>query len=102
MRWEQAHNDYLEFLAAGGLVGLGLGIWFLIRIFKITRQNLSTDDRRTKTLRYAAMVGIVGIAVHSVVDFGLHTMINSMVLLSLLGVLTVEVEAADPRRTVRP
>jgi O-antigen ligase len=97
MRWEQAHNDYLEFLSAGGLVGLGLGIWFLVRIGRVTMSNIANDNRRTRTLRHAAIIGIVGIAVHSIVDFGLHTIVNSMVLMTFLGVMTAKVDNKEVR-----
>jgi putative inorganic carbon (hco3(-)) transporter len=90
MRWEQAHNDYLEYLAAGGLVGLGLGIWFLFAVIRRAVENLRIDRRGVRMLRFAAITGIVGIAVHSIVDFGLHTMVNSMVLMTLLSVLTTK------------
>jgi O-antigen ligase len=30
---QEAHNDYLELLASGGLVGLAIGIWFVISLF---------------------------------------------------------------------
>ena len=36
---QEAHNDYLELLASGGVVGLALGIWFAVVVFRRTREK---------------------------------------------------------------
>ncbi|HET9478907.1 MAG TPA: O-antigen ligase family protein, partial [Pyrinomonadaceae bacterium] len=40
---QEAHNDYLELLSSGGLVGLALGVWFAVNVVRLTRQRLWSD-----------------------------------------------------------
>ncbi len=39
---QEAHNDYLELLASGGLIGLAIGSWFLFVVFRRIRDNLQS------------------------------------------------------------
>lgn len=85
---QEAHNDYLELLASGGLIGLGLGIWFAVIVLKRTRENLRSPNRFRRAACYGAAIGIAGVAVHSLVDFGLHTIVNALVLTTLIVIAT--------------
>jgi len=40
LRWLQAHNDYLQWLAETGLVGAGLAAWFLVALARAGAQKL--------------------------------------------------------------
>src|SRR5260370_37217947 len=42
---EQAHNDYLEVLASGGLIGAAILVWFAIALIKQTRRNIQASER---------------------------------------------------------
>ena len=90
---QEAHNEYLELLSSGGLVGLAIGIWFGIALLRCVRANLHTHDRFQRTLCFAAVIGITGIAVHSLFDFGLHLLINAFVLLVLIMLATRRVQS---------
>jgi len=48
----EAHNDYLELLASGGLIGAGLAAWFLVVFLRRSRRRLHSPDLfyRTATL----------------------------------------------------
>lgn len=83
---EQAHNDYLELLASGGIVGGILGAWFLVRLVKTSRIRLSADAPGIRALRCGALAGLFGIAVHSVFDFGLHITVNALLCSALIVV----------------
>lgn len=85
---QEAHNDYLELLASGGLLGLTLGVWFAVVVFKRTLENLAARNRFRRAACLGAAIGIAGVAVHSLVDFGLHTIVNALVFTTLIVVAT--------------
>ena len=85
---QEAHNDYLELLSSGGVIGFAIGVWFVVAVVRATRRNLLSGDMRT--LRMGAVFGIVGVAAHSLVDFGLHILINAIVFLALISIATRE------------
>jgi O-antigen ligase len=85
---QEAHNDYLELLASGGLVGLALGVWFAVVVFNRTRENLRSPNRFRRAACLGAAIGIAGVAVHSLVDFGLHTIVNALVFTTLIVIAT--------------
>ena len=85
---QEAHNDYLELLSSGGLLGLALGIWFAVAVVRKTRQHLLTDTGYKRAVRLGAVLGITGVAAHSLVDFGLHIMTNAVVFIVLIMLAT--------------
>lgn len=85
---QEAHNDYLELLASGGVVGFALGIWFAAVVLKRTRENLTVPNRFRRAACFGATIGIAGVAVHSLVDFGLHTIVNALVFTTLIVIAT--------------
>lgn len=86
---QEAHNDYLEFLASGGLVGVALGGWFIYAFYKSVRPRLRSTESTGRAMSFGALVGLSGVAVHSLVDFGLHITINAVVFIALLVIATV-------------
>lgn len=87
---QEAHNDYLEFVASGGLVGLALGACFVFALVRRVRQRLRRADRFARAARYGALVGLSGVAVHSTLDFGLHIPINAILFIILVVISTIE------------
>jgi O-antigen ligase len=85
---QEAHNDYLELLASGGVVGFALALWFAAVVFKRTRENLTVPNRFRRAACFGAAIGIAGVAVHSLVDFGLHTIVNALVFTTLIVIAT--------------
>ena len=96
MRPQEAHNDYLELLASGGLLGVGIGIWFVVAVLRRTRQNLRSNNRFRRAACFGATIGIIGVAVHSLVDFGLHMMVNALILTTLIVIATSKPRWARP------
>ncbi|HSS19382.1 MAG TPA: O-antigen ligase family protein [Pyrinomonadaceae bacterium] len=92
---QEAHNDYLELLASGGLVGFGLGVWFLVVVVKRTRENLKSPNRFRRASCFGASIGLAGVAVHSLLDFGLHTMANALVFTTLIVIATSKAQWAE-------
>jgi len=94
-----AHNEYLELLASGGLIGGVLGAWFVIGLIRCSFERLrSSRDPFRRAACLGALVGMFGIAVHSLVDFGLHDTVNAFVFTTLVVIATVNVRE---ERTVR-
>jgi O-antigen ligase len=85
---QQAHNDYLELAASGGIAGLIIFAWFAVIVLKNTRANLRSGDRFRRDACFAALIGIVGVAAHSIFDFGLHKMLMAMLLTALIVIAT--------------
>lgn len=85
---QEAHNDYLELLSSGGVVGLALGVWFAVNVIRLARGNLNTDTGFIRAVRIGSVLGIAGVAAHSLLDFGLHLFGNTVVFLTLIMMLT--------------
>jgi O-antigen ligase len=85
---QQAHNDYLELMASGGIVGLAIGVWFVVAVFRRTSANLKTGSRFRRAACFGAAIGLIGVAVHSLVDFGLHLTANALVFAALIVIAT--------------
>jgi O-antigen ligase len=101
-RVEQAHNDYLQMLADGGILAFAAVAAFVFLLFKrgvgvIAR---STSPGR-RTVAIGALAGCFGILVHSLFDFPLRTASNSYFFLLLAALATVALgdERAEAGRT---
>ena len=90
---QEAHSDYLELLSSGGLVGVALLVWFAVTLIRLTRRNLKSADRFGRAARFGAVIGIAGVAVHSLVDFGLHLMANALVFIVLIMIATAKIDS---------
>lgn len=89
-RLEQAHNDYLQVLADGGIIGAGLGLFFLVMLFRkgFSRRETRDDFRRGVTT--GALAGCFAVLVHSFFDFTLHTTSNTLLFLILVALATMD------------
>jgi O-antigen ligase len=90
---QEAHNDYLELLSSGGVIGLAIGIWFVVIVVRLTRRNLNTDTGFMRAVRIGAALGLAGVAAHSLLDFGLHLMGNAVFFLTLIMMATFQRKA---------
>jgi O-antigen ligase len=95
---QEAHNDYLELLSSGGVIGLALGIWFVVTVIKKTRENFLDGSGYMRAVKFGAILGIAGVAAHSLVDFGLHIMTNAVVFLTLIMIVTTGCSHAAAQR----
>jgi O-antigen ligase len=94
---QEAHNDYLELLSSGGLVGFSIGLWFAISAFRRIKSALKTRTGFLRAACVGAVMGIAGVAVHSMFDFGLHILVNALVLMVLLMMSTAEIPSESSR-----
>ena len=85
---QEAHNDYLELLSSGGVIGFALGVWFAVAVIRAARKNLLRDGGFMSAVRFGAVLGIAGVAAHSLVDFGLHMIANAVAFLTLIVMAT--------------
>lgn len=85
---QEAHNDYLELLSSGGVIGFALGIWFAVIVVRLAHKNLNTDTGFIRAVRIGSILGIAGVAAHSLLDFGLHIFGNTVVFLTLIMMAT--------------
>jgi O-antigen ligase len=88
----QAHNDYLEILANGGVIGFALFAIFGFLVIVRTIENFRSEDELRRSICFGAVIGIFGVMVHSFVDFGLHTLVNAIVFVLLIVMATARVE----------
>jgi O-antigen ligase len=88
-RVEQAHNDYLQTLADGGLLGFACVATFIVILVKkgTTAVSRKTSDIN-RSVSTGALAGCFGILIHSFFDFPLRTPANAFFFL-LFVVLAV-------------
>jgi O-antigen ligase len=97
---QQAHNDYLELTASGGVVAVAIAVWFALIFANVARRAVNQEKRSGAAVAVGAVVGISTVAIHSLVDFGLHVPINAMVFAALIAlVIIVENQSRRPAQS---
>jgi len=107
----EAHNDYLQVVADGGLIGGLLAVWFIVLAIRNAARGLRTRDPLRAGLALGAGVSITGLLVHSFFDFNLQLPAHALLFLLLsavvshLGARVAEpgvalTESMEPRRDV--
>ena len=91
---QQAHNEYLELLAGGGILAGVIGVWFVVILVRESRQRLRDADSLRRALCLGAISGLLGVAIHSLVDFGLHVMANALICCCLIVLATTKIHSA--------
>lgn len=89
-RVEQSHNDYLQIVADGGIIGGVLALIFIILLFARSFSAAQTRDRRRRAIILGALAGCFAIAIHSFVEFNLQVTSNSQLFLALVALATPE------------
>jgi O-antigen ligase len=92
---QEAHNDYLELLSSGGIVGFAIGVWFALALVQMIRRKFQSADPFQRSVSLGAVFGIAGVAVHSMVDFGLHMFANALIFLALIMMATSKLESQN-------
>ena len=95
-RVEQAHNDYLQMLADGGIIGLICGSGCIFLLFKKGLRTISSSAvGLRRDIAIGSLAGCFGILIHSFVDFPLRTWSNSFFFLLLTALATVSVRSGE-------
>jgi O-antigen ligase len=105
-RLDQAHNDYLQIVSDGGIVGLALGLFFVIALFRMGLAECRSDDTFRRGVAMGALAGCFAVLVHSFFDFTLHTTANALLFLTMAALATLrgrveQVEHGGHRRRLR-
>ena len=99
----QAHNDYLQLLVETGLAGFSIAVWFLVLVFRRAAGKLENwTESATGALTVAAMLGCVGILVHSFLDFNLQIPANAALFYVLCAIAaSPPLQESQRRRVLR-
>ncbi|HEV2829701.1 MAG TPA: O-antigen ligase family protein [Pyrinomonadaceae bacterium] len=103
-RLEQAHNDYLQVLSDGGIIGAVIGLFFVVNLFRMGFIRRDSRDDFRRGVATGAMAGCFAVLVHSFFDFTLHTPANALLFLVLAALATMNgrVEDVQSRMKKRP
>jgi O-antigen ligase len=93
IKLEQSHNDYLDLAANGGVVALALAGWFVVVIIWRAKYSFRARDAYRRAAALGAATGLIGVAVHSFVDFGLQLTGIAVVCGTLIAILVADISA---------
>jgi O-antigen ligase len=85
-RVEQAHNEYLQFLAEGGIFGFLCLAGFIYLLFRNSLKTIAAASGLVRDASIGALAGCFGIIVHSFFDFPLRTPSNAFFFLILCAI----------------
>ena len=99
----QAHNDYLQLLVETGLAGVSIAVWFLVLGFRRAAGKLENwTETASGALTVAALLGCVGILVHSFLDFNLQIPANAALFYVLCALAaSAPIQESQRRRVLR-
>jgi len=99
-RLEQVHNDYLQVLSDGGIVGAVIGLFFVVSLFRMGFARRDSRDDFRRGVATGALAGCFAVLIHSFFDFTLHTTANALLFLVLAALATMNgrVEDVQSRR----
>ncbi len=101
-RIEQAHNDYLQILADGGIVGFAIVAAFVVLlVWKALKRIREEESETIRTTVIGGLAGCVGILVHSFFDFPLRTAGNAYFFLLIIALMLSPVTSAMFRSSER-
>ncbi len=85
---DHAHNDYLELLTDGGIIGFVLVAWFVLAVlhegWKMLRRR---RDQFSQLISIGAFSGIIAMLIHSVSDFNMHNGADALYFFFFCGLL---------------
>jgi len=98
----EAHNDYLQLLTETGLAGFAIAIWFMVLTFRHAWAKLDNwTESVNGSLTVAALLGCVGILVHSFLDFNLQVPANAAMFYVLCAIAACSPLRESQRRRSR-
>ncbi len=86
--FDHAHNDYIELLTDGGIIGFLLAAWFVVTILVHGFQRLrSRREPYSILIIIAGLTAIFSLLLHSASDFNMHNGANGLYFFFLCGIL---------------
>ncbi len=86
--FDHAHNDYIELLTDGGILGFLLATWFVLSILIHGWKSMkSRRDHFAILLSIGALTSIIAILLHSATDFNMHNGANGLYFFFTCGLL---------------
>ncbi|HKA20207.1 MAG TPA: O-antigen ligase family protein [Blastocatellia bacterium] len=82
-----AHNDYLQVLSDGGVVGGAIALWFLLVIARGMAQASKASNPFMRALGIGSAAGVFALLVHSIFDFNLQIPSNALLFLVLSAIV---------------
>ena len=84
--FDYAHNDYAQFAAESGIVGIGLLGAIVVLTFGVAlRAQWERRDPLMRGMSFASIMGVTAILIHSWVDFNLQIPANATLFVVLLA-----------------
>jgi O-antigen ligase len=84
--WDHAHNDYAQFAAESGLVGLAiLGLLVIWTLGVALAAQWQRRDPLMRGMSFACVMGVTAMLIHSWVDFNLQIPANAVYFMVLLA-----------------
>jgi putative inorganic carbon (HCO3(-)) transporter len=97
--YTHAHNDFLEFAAEVGLLGVSLLALMVLMSFAVAlRAHYQRSDPVMRGISFAAIMSIIGLMIHSAVDFNLQIPANALTFMFILALawLSRQRQGAEP------
>jgi O-antigen ligase len=88
LRWLQAHNDWVQLLVEGGILGAAAFMAAIVCWVQSVRRRFAAETDRAKLMSLGIFVGLVAIAIHSSIDYSLHKPANALMLSALAAFAT--------------
>jgi O-antigen ligase len=101
MKLQQAHNDYLDLAASGGVIAIGLAAWFVVILMSRARFAFRSKDSYRRATALGAVAAILGVGIHSLFDFGLQVPGIAVVFAALVVIVFADIPVERKSR-VRP
>ncbi|GAB6190489.1 O-antigen ligase family protein [Desulfocastanea catecholica] len=90
--FDHAHNDYLELLTDGGIIGFALAAWFVLAVLHHGWTMIrARRDQYAVLLGIGAFTGIIAMLMHSVTDFNMHNGADGLYFFFFCGLLVAVV-----------
>ena len=83
-----AHNEYLQIASEAGIFALGIFVWLLCAFFKKAKEILKNlQGKEEYGVVISLVAGIMGVLIHSLVDFPLHAPAVTIILAINAGIV---------------